>query len=231
MQAALEQRQDLRSQPPVPAPISRMRKPRPSGRLRAATHRGGDGREPVAGEETVAIKLIEQLRADAGEQNLHGVLFAAQNRSQFGTISRKEALREDGRDVSRCSCAEFSRRNPPPWQNPASAQTRFSFFRSKPCLTRPAINRSKTGRIGVATPEGRCIKGFLAAYSHFAQPASQLRGREIVEGAKRRLQFGVTRGRRRLVQCASARRSAIEPAGAAAVQALDDSLGIRSQAT
>ena len=37
VQPALEQRQHVRGSPPVPAPTSRMRSPRPSGRSRAAS--------------------------------------------------------------------------------------------------------------------------------------------------------------------------------------------------
>ena len=44
----------------------------------------------MAGEKTVAIKLIKQLRADAREQDLHCILLAAQNRSQFGAVSFAE---------------------------------------------------------------------------------------------------------------------------------------------
>ena len=44
----------------------------------------------MAGEKAVAIKLIKQLRADPREQNLHCVLFAAQNRSQFSAVSFAE---------------------------------------------------------------------------------------------------------------------------------------------
>ena len=80
-----------------------MRSPRPSGRLRAAfPHRRGDRRQPVAGEEAVAIKLIEQLRADPGEQHLHGVLFPAQDRSEFGAVAGAEqSFGQMARDVAR----------------------------------------------------------------------------------------------------------------------------------
>ena len=61
-----------------------------------------------------------------GEQDLHSVLFAAQNRLPTQrSFLRKEVLREDVRDASRCSCAELSRRNLPPQQNPAPAPTRL----------------------------------------------------------------------------------------------------------
>ena len=88
MQAALEQRQNLRRQSAgarADFQNAQAASFRQTSRCRA--HRRGDGREPVAGEETVAIKMIEQLRADPGEQNLHGIFFAAQNRSQLSTVS------------------------------------------------------------------------------------------------------------------------------------------------
>ena len=60
-----------------------------------------------------------------------------------------------------------------------------SFFRSKPCLTRPAINRSKTGCIAVATcrvaasngifgatPISRSPRANCAAANHHAQSAA-----------------------------------------------------------
>ena len=68
-----------------------MRSPRPSGSCaRGFLHGGGDGGQPVAREQTVAVKLIEQFRAGAGEEHLHGVLFAAQDRAEFGAVARAE---------------------------------------------------------------------------------------------------------------------------------------------
>ena len=80
-----------------------MRRPRPSGkRARRFLHRGGDGREPVAGEQAVAVELIQQLRARAGEEHLHGILFAAQDRTQFGAVAGdKQRFGQDGRDAAR----------------------------------------------------------------------------------------------------------------------------------
>ena len=129
-----------------------MRRPRPSGRLRAAVaHRRGDGCEPVTGEEAVAIKMVEQLRADPGKQNLHGILFTAQNRSQLSAVSfAKKRFGKMSRVLLDVVAQNFSGGICCFCQNHAPAQTPF-FFRSKPRLTRPAINRSKTGRIGAAT--------------------------------------------------------------------------------
>ena len=127
VQAALEQRQHLRgSGRRCRAPISRMRRPRPSGRWRAASCTArGDRRQPVAGEEAVAVELIEQLRARAGEEHLHGVLFAAQDRAEFGAIAGAEqrlgqmagVLRDEGR-------AALPAPNPPRRRRPASGGSR-----------------------------------------------------------------------------------------------------------
>ena len=65
MQTALEERQNLRSQSTCPCADLQDAQAASFGQSsRCRAHRSGDGREPVAGEKTVAIKLIEQLRAD-----------------------------------------------------------------------------------------------------------------------------------------------------------------------
>jgi len=69
------------ARPPVPAPISKIRRPRPSGRPRAASATA----LPMAASQglvtqAIAVKLIEQIRAAAGEQDLHGLLLAAHDR-------------------------------------------------------------------------------------------------------------------------------------------------------
>ena len=79
-----------------------MRNPRPSGRCARPPAPRRDRAEPVAGEEAVAVELIEQLRASAGKKHLHGVLFPTQNRAEFSAIPRaKERFWEDGRDAFR----------------------------------------------------------------------------------------------------------------------------------
>ena len=40
--------------------------------------------------------------------------------------------------------------------------------------------------------QGRCLKGSIWSHSHFPQPATQLRSGQIVNGAKRCLNFGGT---------------------------------------
>ena len=76
-----------------------------------------------------------------------------------------------------------------------------SFFRSKPCLTSPAINRSKTGRIGPRPRQASWHQKIFAAHTHFAESVRQLRGRQIIEARKGRLQFGVTANGMNAVQC------------------------------
>ena len=89
------------ARPPVPAPTSRMRRPRPSGRCRAASlHRRRERGQPMAGEEPVAIKMIQQFRAGASEKHLYRFLFAAQNRSKLGAVGGAEQrLPAGGRGV------------------------------------------------------------------------------------------------------------------------------------
>ena len=77
----------------------------------------------------------------------------------------------------------------------------------------------------------RRIKGSIWSHSHFPQSARQLRGGEIVKSAKRRLQFGVAANMRRHGPMHSVPRLSTDPAGAAAVPVLGDSLGSRCQAT
>src|SRR5260370_12993113 len=94
MQAALKDGKNLRRQPPCPGadPQNAQAASFRQASSRCA-HRRSDGCEPVTGEEAVAIEMIEQLRADPREQDLHRILFAAQSRSQFSTVSfAKERL-------------------------------------------------------------------------------------------------------------------------------------------
>ena len=140
----------------MPAPTSRMRSPRPSGRCaRRFLHRRGDGREPVAGEQAVAVELIEQLRAGAGEQHLHGVLFAAQDRAEFGAISRAEQRFGKMAGMLRDEVAQrFRRRNPRRVAKAGVGSIAAStFFAASRASRASAIKRSKTGRIGAATPQ------------------------------------------------------------------------------
>ena len=54
-----------------------------------------DGREPWTGDEAVAIKLIEKFCAAAGEEHLHGFLFAAHDGAEFGTgRAAEQSLRQ-----------------------------------------------------------------------------------------------------------------------------------------
>ena len=123
MQTALEQRQHLRSQSAgARADFQNAQAASFRQTSRGCAHRRGDGREPMAGEETVAVKLIEQLRADPGEQNLHRILFTAQNRSQLSAVSfAKKRFGKMSGVLLDVVAQNVFRRNPPLQQNPVSA--------------------------------------------------------------------------------------------------------------
>ena len=53
-------------------------------------HRAGNCRQPVAGEKPVTVELIQQIRSRSREQDLHRLLFAAQDGSEFRTVRRTE---------------------------------------------------------------------------------------------------------------------------------------------
>jgi len=48
-------------------------------------HGPADGSEPRAGDQPIAVKLIQQLRAAAGEEDLNGILLAPHDGSEIGT--------------------------------------------------------------------------------------------------------------------------------------------------
>ena len=102
VQAALEQRQHLRGEAAsAGADFEDAQSAAFRESARGFLHRRADGREPVAGEQAVAVELIEQFRARAGEEHLHGVLFAAQDRAEFGAIrGARAAPPADGRNVA-----------------------------------------------------------------------------------------------------------------------------------
>ena len=54
---------------------------------RGFLQRRGNGGEPVAGQEAVAIKLIEEIRTSPGKEDLDRILFAAKDWTEFSTIS------------------------------------------------------------------------------------------------------------------------------------------------
>src|SRR6266850_1679105 len=88
MQTALQEWQNLRRQSTCPRADLQDAQAASFGQTSGCrAHGSGDGREPVTGEEAVAIEMIEQLRAYPREQDLHRILFAAQNRTQLGTVS------------------------------------------------------------------------------------------------------------------------------------------------
>ena len=152
--------------------------------------RGCDGSEPLAGEEAVAIELIEQVRADAGEQDLHGVLFTSQNNSQLSAVSfAKKCLGKMSGMLLNVVAAKLSRQNPPPQQNQAPAPTRFLFReQTVPHKARHQSLESPPHRR--RHPQCVRVKRNTWSHSHLPQPARELRGRQIVNVANRRLKFG-----------------------------------------
>ena len=77
MQTALEERQHLRSQAAGPrtdfedAQAASLRQA-----ARCGADCGGNRSQPLAGEEAVSIEVIEQLPADAREQDVNGIFFS-----------------------------------------------------------------------------------------------------------------------------------------------------------
>ena len=69
-------------QDPQPAPFREC--------ARCFRDRCGNGGQPMTRKQTITIELLEQFRADAGEQHLHRVLLTAQNRPELSAISRDE---------------------------------------------------------------------------------------------------------------------------------------------
>ena len=127
VQAALEQRQHLRRQAAgAAADFEDAQSAAFREMARGFLHRRADRRQPVAGVEAVAVELIEQLRARAGEEHLHGVLFPAQDRAEFGAISRAEQSLGQMAGVLRDEGAQrFRAPNPPRRQRPASGGSRW----------------------------------------------------------------------------------------------------------
>ena len=110
MQPAFEQRQHMRGQSACAGADLQDAQSAPFRQVaRGFLHGRGDRRQPVAGVETLAIELVQQLRSGPGEQHLHGILFTAQDRPEFGADSRRRAgLRTDVRDESEMKERNYS---------------------------------------------------------------------------------------------------------------------------
>src|SRR5687768_14416706 len=63
-----------------------------------------NGRHPVAGKESIAIKLVEQLGAGTAEQHLDCFFFTAQDRTELSAVS---SAKHSFREVSRMICDEL----------------------------------------------------------------------------------------------------------------------------
>ena len=192
VQAALEQRQHLRARPPVPrADFENAQSAAFRQTARGLLDGRGDRRQPVAGEKTVAVKLIEQLRAGAGEQHLHGVFFAAQNRAEFRAISRAEQCFGKMAGVLLDIVAQRFLGGIRRFDETGGRLKPVLLFRSKPRLTSPAINRSKTGRIGRGdTARVAALKGFFALTPISRSPCATCAAARSSRGGHRSLQFG-----------------------------------------
>ena len=112
----------------------------------------------MAGEEAVAVELIEQFRAGAGEEHLHGVFFAAQDRAEFRAVARaKQRLRAD---APGCSSKIRAQRSPARIRGGGERGRRVSIDRSFP-VEQAAFRQAgqqgaaKTGCIGDATRRNR----------------------------------------------------------------------------
>ena len=155
----------------------------------------------MTGEETVAIELIEQLRADPREQNLHRILFAAQNRTQLRTVSfAKERLGKMSGVLLDVVAQNFPSGTCRFSKTRHRLKSRFFFpEQAMPNETghQPLKDRSHRG----CYLKRRRIKGSTWSHSHFPHSARQLRGGEIVKSAKRRLQFRVAANINDMVQC------------------------------
>src|SRR5271166_1548055 len=87
MQIALDERQDVRRQSARSSPNLQDSQ---SAALRQMAggflHGRGDCRQPVAGVETLAVELVQQLRRGPSEQHLHRILLATQDGTEFGAV-------------------------------------------------------------------------------------------------------------------------------------------------
>src|SRR5262249_33770082 len=91
MQPALEHGQDMAGEPSSPRPYFQDTQTPAFGKLsRSFAHGGSDGSQPMAGEQAVAVELIQQFGSMPGEQHLHGILFAPQDGSEFRACCRDQ---------------------------------------------------------------------------------------------------------------------------------------------
>ncbi len=91
VQAALEQRQHVRRQSTRASPNLQDAQSAALGQMTGSfLDRGGNRRQPVAGEKPVTVELIQQIRSCSREQDLNRLLFAAQDGSEFRAVCRAE---------------------------------------------------------------------------------------------------------------------------------------------
>ena len=84
MQSALEQRQHLRCQSTRARTNFQDAQSAPLGKVAGDfLHGTGDCRQPWAGDETVSVKLIQKIRSAAGEEDMHSVLLATKDGTEF----------------------------------------------------------------------------------------------------------------------------------------------------
>jgi len=151
--------------------------------------RCGEAGEPLARIKAVAVKLIEQLRTRASEENLDRVLFAAQDRAKFGANARaKQRLRE--------MTGTF--RDEGPHGSLSRVRCRNELRRGAPALC-IFLQQSMSHETDHEPPEGGlhrrgdverfCGKRGVSGDTHFAKPTGQLRDGEIVACDHGRLQI------------------------------------------
>src|SRR4030095_15583705 len=99
MQSALEERENVRTQPARAGADLKDAQAPPFRELASRTlDRGPDRSEPVAGVTAVAVELVEEFRPGACEENLHRVLLTTKDRAKFcATRGTKESFGEMSR--------------------------------------------------------------------------------------------------------------------------------------
>ncbi len=196
MQAALELRQGLRGEPAgAGANLENAQAASFRQSARGAGDGGGDGGEPVTGEEAVAVKLVEQLRADAGEEDLDGVLFAAQDRAELVAIAFAEERFGKMPGVSLNIIAQhlaggIGGLGKTSGRLPAGFGLAQQFVPNE-TGGEPGKSRAHRGR----DAQGIGIESCLGHDTHLAQAARQLAGREIVRRRQRSFQLGTSADR------------------------------------
>ena len=190
VQAALEQRQHVRRQASrAAADFEDAQSAAFREMARGFLHSRADRGQPVTRIEAVAVELLEQLRARAGKQHLHGLLFPAQDRAEFGAISRAKqslgqmagVLRDEGPQRFLCRIRRGGKGR-------SGAVTGGDFLEQTACRqTGDQTGKNRLHRRGDAQGIGSELPA--RGHTHFAQTMGEPGGGEVVAGGYRGLQF------------------------------------------